>query len=487
MKGEQSVTQFMFKQLIDGDWRSASNGGVWDLINPATEAVIMQIPFGGADDVQAALDAASAAFPAWSKKTVYERAAILHHAAAWIREQIDDLACITSEESGKPLREATGEWNTAAASFEWFAEAAKHTYGRVVPARRADRQLLVIEQPLGVVGTITAWNFPVYNPVRAWSAALAAGCTVVGRPSEYTPRSAMLLGQALHEAGIPHGVVNVINGDPAVMGESMLQDPRCRKLQFTGSTRVGKLLMDGASQTVTRLSLELGGNAPVLIFPDVDVETVAKQAVSSKYRNNGQVCIAPQRFYVHSQIAEEFIDHAARFAGDLRLGSGMDTATDVGPLINAAQRDRLERMVAESVEQGAEVVTGGSRPETQPHGYFYSPTVITNLTPDMPVYKDELFGPVMPVIPFDDPDQALAMANATEYGLAAYVQTRDLNTAIKMYEGLEFGIIGVNDWMPTTPEMPFGGMKASGMGREYGSEGLLEYMETKAVFIGGIP
>ncbi len=347
MKGEQTVTQFMFKQLIDGEWRSASNGGVWDLINPATEAIITQIPFGGADDVQAALDAAAAAFPAWSKVTVYERAAILHRAAAWIRERVEDLACITSEESGKPLREATGEWNTAAASFEWFAEAAKHTYGRVVPPRRADRQLLVIDQPLGVVGTITAWNFPVYNPVRAWSAALAAGCTVVGRPSEYTPRSALLLGQALHEAGIPHGVVNVINGEPSAMGQAMLSDPRCRKLQFTGSTRVGKLLMDGASQTVTRLSLELGGNAPVLIFPDVDVETVAKQAVSSKYRNNGQVCIAPQRFYVHSQIAEEFIDHAARFAGDLRLGSGLDAATDVGPLINAAQRDRLERIVTE--------------------------------------------------------------------------------------------------------------------------------------------
>ncbi|MFN8450190.1 MAG: NAD-dependent succinate-semialdehyde dehydrogenase [Anaerolineae bacterium] len=479
------MTGFIFKQLIDGEWIDAAAGGVWELVNPATEDVIGLMPFGDADDAQAAVDAAAEAFPAWSKKTPYERAAILMRAAGWIRERIDALGAITTEESGKPLRESTAEWTTAANSFEWFAEAAKHHYGQVVPARRADRRLLVIEQPLGVVGTITAWNFPVYNVVRAWSAALAAGCTVVGRPSEYTPRSAMMLAQALHEAGIPHGVVNVINGDPSGMGAVMLKDARVRKIQFTGSTRVGKLLMDGASQTVTRLSLELGGNAPVLIFPDVDVEATAKAAVNARYRNCGQVCIAPQRFFVHSRIAEEFIDHATRISRDLRLGSGLEATTDVGPMINAAQRERLERIVRASVDEGAEVLVGGARAEGR--GYFFRPTVITNLTPDMPAYREELFGPVMPVVPFDDADQALAMANATEYGLAAYVQTHDLNTAIRMYERLEFGMIAVNDWLPSTPEMPFGGMKASGMGREYGQEGLHEYMETKAVYIGGAP
>ncbi len=480
------MTDFIFKQLINGEWVEAAGGGIWELLNPATEEMICEMPFGDADDAQAALDAAAAAFPAWASKTPYERAEIFFKAAAWIRARLGDLAAITTEESGKPLREATGEWMTAAASFEWFAEEAKRAYGRVVPARRADRRLMVIQQPLGVVGTITAWNFPVYNPVRAWSAALAAGCTVVGRPSEYTPRSAMLLAQALHESGIPHGVINVINGDPAAMGDAMLKDTRCRKIQFTGSTRVGKLLMEGSAQTITRLSLELGGNAPVLIFPDVEVETVAKQAVSGKFRNNGQVCIAPQRFYVHSQIAEEFIDHATRFAQGLKLGNGLEATTDVGPLINAAQRERLERMVKASVAEGAQVLTGGSRPADRPRGYFYSPTVITNLSADMPVIREELFGPVMPIVPFADVDEALALANATEYGLAAYVQTRDLNTAIRAYEGLEFGIIGVNEWLPTTPEMPFGGFKASGLGREYGSEGLHEYMETKAVFIGGV-
>ncbi len=479
------MTEYVFKQLIDGEWVEAAEGGVWELINPATEDVIGQMSFGDADDAAAAIDAAAAAFPAWAKKTAYERAAVLMKAAAWIRERVNELGAITTEESGKPLREATAEWTTAANSFEWFAEAAKHNSGQVVTPRRADRRLLVIEQPVGVVGTITAWNFPVYNVVRAWSAALAAGCTVVGRPSEYTPRSAMLLAQALHEAGIPQGVVNVINGDPAAMGAEMLSDARVRKIQFTGSPRVGKLLMDGASQTVTRLSLELGGNAPVLIFPDVDVQATAKAAVTGKFRNAGQVCIAPQRFYVHSRIAEEFIEQTAALAQGLKLGNGLEASTDVGPMINAAQRERLAQMVTASVEAGAEVLAGGARSDGR--GYFYEPTVMTNLTPDMPAYREELFGPVMPIIPFDDADEALALANATEYGLAAFVQTRDLNTAIRMYEGLEFGIVAVNDWLPSTPEMPFGGVKASGMGREYGQEGLHEYMETKAVFIGGVP
>lgn len=480
------MSSYKFQQLIDGAWRDAVGGAAWELVNPATEEIIAEIPFGDARDAEAALDAAARAFPAWAQLTPYDRAPYLFRAAAWIREHHEDLARISSEECGKPLREARGEWTTAANSFEWFAEEAKRAHGRVVPSRRADRRLLVVHQPVGVVGTITAWNFPVYNPVRAWSAALAAGCTVVGRPSEYTPRSAMLLAQALVEAGIPAGVINVINGDPSSMGEAMLRDPRCRKIAFTGSTRVGKLLMDGASQTVTRLSLELGGNAPVLIFPDVDVEATARAAIGSKMRNNGQVCIAPQRFFVHSRIAEAFIERAGDLAAKLKPGAGLDESSDVGPLINAVQRDRLSRIVDASVEAGAQLVAGGARPAELPRGYFYQPTILTGVTPEMPAYREELFGPVMPIIPFDDIDHALALANATEYGLAAYVHTRSLNTAIRAYEGLEFGMIGVNEWLPTTPEMPFGGVKASGLGREYGSEGLHEYMETKAVYIGGI-
>src|SRR5690606_35976207 len=310
--------------------------------------------------------------------------------------------------SGKPLRESTAEWVTAANLFEWYAEEGKRAYGRTIPARKADRRIMVVYSPVGVVGTISAWNFPVYNIVRSWAAALAAGCTVVGRPSEYTPRSAMLLAQALVEAGIPAGVINVINGDPEAMGQAMLKDPRCRKISFTGSTRVGKILLEGSAETLTKLALELGGNAPVLVFPDVDVEQVAKQAIAFKYRNCGQVCIAPQRFFVHSRIAEEFIDRVTNLSRNLKLGNGLDASTDVGPLINARQRERVEQLLAASVAQGAEVLVGGSRPEDKPRGYFYNPTVVTNLKPDMPLYREEIFGPVMPVIPFDDVDEALA-------------------------------------------------------------------------------
>ncbi len=477
----------MYKQLINGEWLDAASTRTWDLVNPATEDVIAPIPYGDGADAQAAVDAAAAALPGWAGKTPYERAQVLLGAAAWIRERIDELAVVTTEESGKPLREATGEWNTGANLLEWYAEEAKRAYGYVIPSRNAAKRIMTLHAPVGVVGVITAWNFPVYNPARAWAAALAAGCTVVGRPSEYTPRSAMLLAKALHEAGAPGGVINLINGDADSMGKVMLNDPRCRKISFTGSTRVGKLLMAGASQTITRLSLELGGNAPVILFPDIDVAAVAQAAVTAKYRNNGQVCIAPQRYYVHSQIIEEFTDCVGRLSKGLRLGSGLQASTDVGPLINAAQRERVETMVREAVAQGAEVVSGGARPDTSPRGYFYSPTVITNLQPDMRVYGEEIFGPVMPIVPFSDPEEVLKLANSTEYGLVAYVQTNDLNTSIRMVEGLEYGMIAVNDWMPTTPEAPFGGVKGSGMGRECGQEGLYEYLETKTVYIGATP
>lgn len=480
------MTEYIFKQLINGEWVEASNGNTWDLLNPATEESLGLMPYGDRSDAQAAIDAAAAAFPAWSRKTPYERAAVLMNAAAWIRARIDALAAISTEESGKPTRESSAEWQTAANLFEWYAEECKRIYGRTIPARKADRRIMVIYSPVGVVGTITAWNFPIYNIVRSWAAALAAGCTVVGRPSEYTPRSGMLLAQSLVEAGIPAGVINVINGDPDGMGKAMLEDPRCRKISFTGSTRVGKLLMDGSSSTVTKLALELGGNAPVLIFPDVNVAEVAKQAVSFKYRNCGQVCIAPQRFYVHSQVAEEFIDQVTTLSSRIRVGNGLDSSVDTGPLINARQRDRVEQLVADSVAMGAQVLTGGQRTETKERGYFYDPTVVTNLTPEMPLYREEIFGPVMPIVPFEDVDQALALANATEYGLAAYVQTNNLNIAMHMYEELEYGMVAVNDWLPSTPEAPFGGVKQSGIGRECGREGIEKYLEPKTVFIGGL-
>jgi acyl-CoA reductase-like NAD-dependent aldehyde dehydrogenase len=481
------MTDFIFKQLINGEWVDASSGGTWALINPATEETLMQVPFGTAADAEAAVDAAAAVFPDWSKRTPYQRAEVLMKAANWLLEHAEAMAVISTEESGKPLHESLAEWRSAANYLIWNAEECKRAYGRIIPARAAGRRIMTIQQPMGVIGTITAWNFPIYNNVRCWSAALAAGCTVVGRPSEYTPRSAMLLAQALVESGAPAGVINVINGDPAGMAQVMLRDPRVRKISFTGSTRVGKLLMDGASQTITKLALELGGNAPVIIFPDVNVKEVAQQAVAWKYRNAGQACVAPQRFYVHSKIADEFTEHAAAASRALKIGNGLAQGTQTGPLINAVQRDRVEALVAEAVAQGAETLTGGARPDDMPRGYYYLPTVITGLSETMRIYSEEIFGPVMPIVRFEDAEEVLGLANATPYGLAAFVQTHDMNTSIRMYEGLEFGMVCINDWLPATPEAPFGGIKQSGLGRECGLEGLEEYMEKKTVFVGGGP
>lgn len=480
------MSEYRFQQIIAGEWVNAQHGGTWDLINPATEEIIQQVPFGDASDASAAIDAAQIAFPAWSQRTPYERAEVLMAAAEWILARADELARITTEESGKPLSESAAEWRSASNYLKWFAEECKRAYGRIIPARVATRRIHVQPQPLGVVGSITAWNFPVYNIVRTWAAALAAGCTVVGRPSEYTPRSGMLLAQALHESGAPAGVINLINGDPASMGQAMLDDPRCRKISFTGSTRVGKLLMEGSARTVTRLALELGGNAPLLIFPDVDVEAVARDAIAWKYRNCGQVCVSPQRFFVHSRILEEFTERASDLASKMVVGNGLDAGVQMGPLINQRQRERVENLVSDAVKAGANVLSGGQRPAHLERGYFYAPTVMAGVTPQMPLYHEEIFGPVLPIIGFSDPEEAIAQANDTEYGLAAFVQTRDLNTALRVSERLEYGMVCINDWLPATPEAPFGGVKQSGIGRECGAEGLEDYMETKTVYIGNV-
>ena len=475
----------VFKQLIAGEWVDAANEGTWDLLNPATEDVLESVPFGDATDVFNAIDAAELAFPEWSHLTAYHRGRVLEDAAAIIEANLDDFAKVTTEESGKPLVQARAEWAGAPNQLRWAAGEAQRLNGRWIPPRVGGRRIDVIYQPIGVVGMITAWNFPVYNQMRAISAALAVGCTVVSRPSEYTPRSAMLIGHAFVEAGLPSGVLNVVNGEPEAMGQAMLADKRVRKIHFTGSTRVGRLLMDGASQTVTRLSLELGGNAPVLIFPDAsDLAAVARNAMATKVRNNGQVCISPQRFYVHGSVVDEFTEVAVTTAEEQVVGNGLDPATTVGPLINSRQRDRLDELVTSSVDQGAKVLTGGESVEGA--GYFYQPTVITNVTPEINVHNEEVFGPVMPVLSFDDIDEAIAQANATDYGLAAYVFTRDLATAFKVSEELEFGMIGINDWFPSTPEAPFGGFKQSGLGREAGSEGILEYVEPKTRYFGGL-
>jgi acyl-CoA reductase-like NAD-dependent aldehyde dehydrogenase len=477
---------YTYQQLIGGQWRAASNGGTWDVLNPATEEVIRTVPFGNGEDCRMAIEAADAAFPRWSQKTAYERAAILKRASALMRERAGDLARTTVQECGKPLNQAKGEWHVAADLFEWYAEETKRSYGRWVPARFPGKRQLVIKQPVGVVGMITAWNFPAYNVARAAAAALAAGCTVVMRPSEFTPCTAMEMVNILFEAGLTNGEVNLINGEPESMGQEMLRHPQCAKLHFTGSQRVGKLLMDGASKTVTRLSLELGGNAPVLIFPDVDLATVTAGAVATKFRNGGQVCIAPQRFFVHGAIAAKFTDSVSQMVSKLRVGNGLEPESNVGPLINARQRDRVESMVEAARSAGAAISVGGKRPADRPRGYFFEPTVVTDLPLETPLFQNEIFGPVLPIATFDETDRAIEQANSTRYGLCAYVWTNDVRTAMRAAERLEFGMVGVNEWTPQSTEVPFPGWKESGLGRESGAEGLEEYLETKLIAFGGL-
>lgn len=472
-----------YQQRIGGAWVPAVSGKTKKLLNPATEELLRDLPFGDGEDCRLAIEAASAAFPAWSQQSAYARAAVLKRAADTMREKINDLARTTTLESGKPLAQSRGEWGASADLFEWYAEECKRAYGRVIPSRSGTRQLVVLRQPLGVVGVITAWNFPTYNVARAGAAALAAGCTIVIRPSEHTPQTAMEMVNILVEAGIPDGVVNLVHGQSSSIGQQMLDNPLCRKIHFTGSPRVGRLLMDGASKTVKRLSLELGGNAPVLIFPDVDVESVVAGAVVAKFRNAGQVCISPQRFIVHESILTEFQKKAAEYAAKLVVGDGMQAGINMGPLISERQRDSIEQIVAGSIACGAKLLTGGKRPASLPNGFFYEPTVLADVTPEAPAFAQEIFGPVMPITPFATLEEGIRLANQTEHGLASYTWTNNLHTARTVAESLEFGMVGVNDWNPFATEGPFTGWKESGVGSESGAEGLNEYLETKLVAI----
>ena len=473
-----------YRMYIAGRWVDAANGGTWQVIDPATEEVIQAVPFGDAADAEAAIAAAAEAQPKWAAMTAYERGAILRRAADLIYSRLDALAPIMTRECGKPLSEARGEWTACADLFDWFAEEGKRAYGRMIPPRRGNKRLLALPMPVGVVATITAWNFPAYLPARKWSAALAAGCTVVARPSELTPMSAMALVNVLEEAGLPPGVLNLVNGAPGPMGEAMLRSPLVDKLSFTGSQAVGKLLMRNAADGIKKLAMELGGSAPVLVFPDVDVEAVAKVAVAAKFRNNGQVCISPSRFYVHRAVADDFVAASRSVIDGLVVGPGLEPQVTTGPLVTAAARERMAGFVADAVGKGAKVLTGGAPPANLARGFFYAPTLLTNLSTGMRAMQEETFGPIMLLNQFDEVDEAIRQANSTPYGLAAYVLTDDMRTAIRAYEGLKFGIVGVNDMTPATAEAPFGGVKQSGFGREGSVEGLHEYLETKFVSLG---
>ena len=473
----------MRKQFINGVWVDAKNGGVWDVLNPATEEIICSVPFGDDADCKLAIDAAHNVFKTWSVLSPWTRAEILKNAANIIRKNISDFARDMVMESGKPLSEAKGELNVAANLFEWFAEEGKRSYGKVIPSSRTDKRMQVIYQPMGVIGVVTAWNFPAYNPARAWAAALAAGNTVVAKVSEYTPLTGMNLVAALVEAGIPAGVINLVNGDASKIGNELLNNAFVKKISFTGSTRVGKILMDGASRTNTRLALELGGNAPVIIMDDVDVEQVAKTSVSTKFRNCGQVCVSPQRFYVHEKIFDQYLSAVVKHAEILKMGNGLDSETRLGPLINKNQQKGVLDIIEMAKMENNKILTGGDILEK---GNFISPVVIEVINNDSEFINKEIFGPVLPLIKFSTLEEVIEKANDTPYGLAAYIWTNNINNAIHLSEKLEFGMIGINEWTPHGTEAPFGGWKQSGLGQESGSEGLFEYLEKKLISIGNL-
>ena len=467
---------------IDGKWVNAKSGRTFAVHNPANGEIVDHMPDGGSADAAMAVDAAHRAFGSWSALTAYQRATYLYEAHRLMMENLDHLAGVMTTEQGKPIRAARAEVKYGADFLLWFAEEAKRNYGRTIPAPRADQRFIVLRQPIGVVGAITPWNYPVSMITRKVAPALAAGCTIVMKPAEATPICAREVFKIFEKAGIPAGVVNLVTAsDPAPVGELFLKDPRVRKLTFTGSTEVGKMLARGAADQMKRVSLELGGHAPFIVCRDADPVHAAKGAILVKFLNTGQACISPNRIFVHNTIIEPFVAEMKNRVAKMRAGSGFEPGVNIGPLVDPAALSKVARQVTDAIDKGATLVEGGRQltEDGLDRGNFYAPTILSGITPDMIIYREETFGPVAPIITFDDDDDVLAMANDTTYGLAAYVYTRDITLAMKFFEGLRFGIVGINDINPTAAAAPFGGMNESGLGREGAQEGLGEYLETK--------
>ena len=472
--------------FIDGKWRPAESGREFESTNPATGAVLGSVADGGVEDVRAAIDAASAAFEGWAGRTAYERAEVLSRAHALMLERREVLARLMTEEQGKPIRMARGEVGYAADFLSWFAAEAKRVYGETIPSARADQRFIVLRQPVGVVGAITPWNYPVSMLTRKISPALAAGCTIVLKPAEQTPLLAVEVFRLLEEAGVPNGVANLVTtSEPETVGAELVTNPAVRKITFTGSTEVGKLIARQAADQVKRVSMELGGHAPLIVFDDADPVYAAKGATAVKFLNTGQACICPNRLFVQRAVAEPFIATLEERFKRLKAGSGLTDGVTVGPLIDADALAKMERQVADALAKGARLITGGKRltDDGLEGGYFYAPTLLGDVTPEMLIYREETFGPLAPVIVFDDDDEAIAMANDTDYGLASYIYTRDLSRAYRSMERLQFGMVGVNDINPTSAAAPFGGIKQSGIGVEGAREGIAEYLNTKLVGI----
>jgi len=471
--------------FIDGAFVGADSGSRFPVFNPATGETIAEMADTGAAETRRAIEAAARAFPAWRQKTAKERAQVLRKWFELIMANQEDLARIMTAEQGKPLAETRGEVAYGASFIEWFAEEAKRVYGDVIPATQPGRRILVFKEPIGVVGAVTPWNFPNAMITRKAAPALAAGCTFVIKPAGETPLSATALAELAHRAGIPPGVFNVVMGKKSsAIGAELTQNPLVRKFTFTGSTEIGKLLMRQCASTVKKVSLELGGNAPFIVFEDADLDAAADGAMLSKYRNMGQTCVCVNRILVQNAVYDAFAQKLAERVARLKLGDGMADGVTQGPLINMGAVEKVEELVADAKAKGAKVVAGGKRSALG--ASFFEPTILTDVTPDMTCAKEEIFGPVATLFRFADEAEAIRLANDTEFGLAAYFYTRDMGRIIRVAEALEYGILGINEGIISTEVAPFGGVKESGIGREGSKYGIEDFIEIKYLALGGI-
>ncbi|WP_308445074.1 NAD-dependent succinate-semialdehyde dehydrogenase [Paraburkholderia flagellata] len=484
MNALHNPSLFREQAYIDGQWRNADDGATLDVCNPATGERLASVPNMGAGEARAAIEAAHRAFPAWRATTAKERARLLRNWFELIMANQDALAEIMTREQGKPLAEARGEIGYAASFIEWFGEQAKRIDGDVIPSPNPDQRLVVTKEPVGVCAAITPWNFPAAMITRKAAPALAAGCTIVIKPANETPLSAFALAALAEQAGIPAGVINIVTGKSREIGLEMTSSPLVRKLTFTGSTEVGRLLMRQCSDTVKKVSLELGGNAPFIVFEDADLDAAIEGALLSKYRNAGQTCVCANRFYVHDSVYDEFCRRFAARVAAFKVDDGFAEGVHIGPLITAAARDKVDGLVRDAVAQGARVITGGA-----PHargGNFYAPTVLADAKPGMAVLSEEIFGPVAPIVRFSSDAEVVQLANDSIYGLAAYFYSRDIGRIWRVAEQLEYGIVGINTGLISNEVAPFGGVKQSGIGREGSKYGIEDYLSIKYLCMAGV-
>ncbi len=474
----------LFRQAcyIDGSWIESSAHQTIDVDNPATGQVIGTVPRLGRGETRHAIEAAARAFPAWRKRTAKERAGVMRRWFELMMANQDDLAKLMTVEQGKPLTESKGEVGYAASFLEWFGEEAKRVYGDTIPAHQADKRLVVLKEPIGVVACITPWNFPLAMITRKAGPAIAAGCTVVLKPASQTPFSALALAELAERAGVPKGVFNVVTGSAKEIGAELTENPIVRKLSFTGSTETGKVLMAQCAGTVKKLSLELGGNAPFIVFDDADLDAAVEGAIQSKYRNTGQTCVCANRLLVQDAVYDDFAERLAAAVRTLKPAPGLDAGATQGPLIDDKAVEKVESHIADATSKGARVIVGGARHALG--GRFFEPTVLTGVTSEMAIAREETFGPVAPLFRFRTEDDAIRMSNATEFGLAAYFYGRDIGRIWRVAEALEYGIVGINTGLISTEVAPFGGVKESGIGREGSKYGLEEFLEIKYLCMG---